>query len=92
MMANVTLTTAEELRVKLNLPTEKIRSVMFFESGFPWMGQHPLAYSRKSQCWTAMARPGKWAMIQENQDIYLWAERVDRLRSEYYLLRANAIL
>ena len=46
MMANVTLTTAEELRVKLNLPTEKIRSVMFFESGFPWMGSIHLRIAR----------------------------------------------
>jgi len=42
MMNNVTLREAAELRVTLDLPPEKIRRVMFFESGFTWMGQHGL--------------------------------------------------
>ena len=47
MMDHVTLREAAELRVKLDLPPEKIRRVMFFESGFGWMGQHRSVITRK---------------------------------------------
>jgi len=89
MMANVTLAASAELRVKLDLPPEKIHRVMFFESGFNWMGQHPLKYNEESQCWTVMINPGQRAWIQENQDIYVWAEGTDGLRSEYYPVRVG---
>ena len=67
MMDHVTLREAAELRVKLDLPPEKIRRVMFFESGFGWMGQHGLGYNKEAQCWTARVEPGNRAAIQENE-------------------------
>jgi hypothetical protein len=84
MAAHVTLTNVAQLQVKLNMPPEQIRRVLFFESGFPWMGQHPLQYDKALQCWTAEIRPGGRAQIQENEEIYVWAEGSDGLRSEYY--------
>ena len=83
MMGNVTLTRGVELRVQVNLPPEKIRRVMYFESGFPWMGQHPLKYNATLCCWVAMVTPGKRAAIQEHEEIYVWAETDSGLRSEY---------
>lgn len=83
MLGNVTLTREAELRVQVNLPPDKICRVMFFESGFPWMGQHPLKYNDKLRCWVAMVKPGRRDTIQENEDIYVWAEASDGLRSEY---------
>jgi hypothetical protein len=67
MMDNVTLREGAKLRVKLDLPPEKIRRVLFFESGFGWMGQHSLGYSPACQCWTGRATPGNRAAIQENE-------------------------
>jgi hypothetical protein len=89
MTAHVTLTAKAELRVKLDLPPERIQRVMYFESGFPWMGQHPLRYSREGRYWTAEVTPGDRARIQENEYIYVWAEGTDGLRSEYYPVRAG---
>jgi hypothetical protein len=89
MMDNVTLREAAELRVKLDLPPEKIGRVMFFESGFGWMGQHSLGYSPAFQCWTGMVTPGNRAAIQENDYIYVWAEGADGLRSEYYPVKVG---
>ena len=83
MLEHVTLTDPAMLRVKLDLPPEKVRRVMFFESGFGWMGQHPLSYSPSGQCWTGNISPGNRAAIQENEFIYVWAEGSDGLRSEY---------
>lgn len=83
MMDHVTLTEPAELRVKLDVPPEKVRRVMFFESGFGWMGQHGLGYSPACQCWTGKVTPGHRAAIQENEYIYVWAEGTDGLRSEY---------
>jgi len=83
MMDNVTLREGAELRVKVDLPPEKLRRVMFFESGFGWMGQHNLGYSKEAQCWTAGVTPGNRASIQENEYIYVWAEGADGLRSDY---------
>jgi hypothetical protein len=83
MMGNVTLTRGAELRVKVNLPPEQIGRVMFFESGFRWMGQHPLKYDAKLGCWKGMVEPGHRVAIQENEDVYVWAEARDGLRSEY---------
>ena len=89
MLAHVTLTGEAELRVTLDLPPEKIKQVMFFESGFTWMGQHPLQYDKERQCWTAKVKPGERARIQENEDIYVWAEGTDGLRSEYYPVKVG---
>jgi len=83
MMSNVTLREGTELRVMVDLPPEKLRRVMFFESGFGWMGQHNLGYSKEAQCWTAGVTPGNRASIQENEYIYVWAEGADGLRSDY---------
>jgi hypothetical protein len=58
MMENVTLKEAAELRVTLDLPPDQIKRVMFFESGFGWMGQHGLGYNKEAQCWTASVTPG----------------------------------
>jgi hypothetical protein len=89
MMENVTLREAAELRVKLDLPPEKIKRVMFFESGFGWMGQNGLGYNKEAQCWTAMVTPGSRAAIQENEYIYVWAEGTDGLRSDYYPVKVG---
>ncbi len=89
MMDNVTLREAAELRVKLDLPLEQIRRVMFFESGFGWMGQHGLSYNPEAQCWTGAVTPGNRATIQENEYVYVWAEGVDGLRSEYYPVKVG---
>jgi len=83
------LTREAELRVRVDLPPEKIRRVMFFESGFEWMGQHPLGFDQTQQCWTAKVKPGDRARIQENEHIYVWAEGADGLRSEYYPVKVG---
>ena len=83
MMTNVTLGRSAELRVKVNLPPDRIRRIMYFESGFTWMGEHALQYDPAKQYWTAEVKPGPRARIQENEDIYVWAEGTDGLRSEY---------
>ncbi|MHB8972466.1 MAG: hypothetical protein ACYC3X_21310 [Pirellulaceae bacterium] len=77
------------LRVTINLPPEQIKHVMYFESGFGWMGQHPLEYDRDLLCWTAMVQPGPRASIQENEAIYVWATGSDGLRSEYYPVKVG---
>jgi hypothetical protein len=89
MMRNVTLDSEAELRVKLNQPSERIHRVMYFDSGFTWMGQHSLQYDNKNQSWTAMVKPGDRGRIQENEDIYVWAEGADGLRSEYYPVKVG---
>lgn len=89
MMGKVTLQEGAEVRVNLDLPPERIRQVMFFESGFPWMGQHNLDFNTKSQCWTAQVTPGNRASIQEHDCIYVWAEGADGLRSEYYAVKVG---
>jgi hypothetical protein len=89
MMENVTLTESAELRVKLDLPPAGIKRVMFFESGFTWMGQHGLVYNNEVQCWTARVQPGNRATIQENESIYVWAEGADGLRSDYYPVKVG---
>ena len=77
MMDNVTLREVAELRVKLDLPPEQITRVMFFESGFGWMGQHGLSYHQEAQSWIGTVTPGNRAAIQENEYVYVWAEGVD---------------
>ena len=89
MMTHVTLKDPAELRVKLDLPPEKIRRVLFFESGFTWMGQHDLGYNKEAGCWTAMVLPGNRAAIQENEFIDVWAEGSDGLRSEYHPVKVG---
>ena len=79
----VTLKEAAELRVTVDLLPDQIRRVMYFESGFGWMGQHGLGYNPACQCWTGKVTPGNRAAIQENEYIYVWAEGIDGLRSEY---------
>ncbi len=89
MMSNVTLSREAELRVKVNLSPEKIRRVMFFESGFSWMGQHALKYNKELQCWTARIKGGDRARIQENEDVYVWVEDKAGLRSEYFPVKVG---
>jgi hypothetical protein len=89
MMAHVTLQAAASLRVKINLPPEKIDRVMYFESGFGWMGQHQLGYDKDSLCWTGLVQPGPRASIQENETIYVWAAGTDGVRSEYYPVKVS---
>jgi hypothetical protein len=89
MMGNVTLTREAELRVQVNLPPEQICRVMYFESGFPWMGQHPLKYNDTLRCWVAMVKPGKRAAIQEHEEVYVWAEADSGLRSEYVAVKVG---
>ncbi|MDR2674172.1 MAG: hypothetical protein LBC18_04710 [Opitutaceae bacterium] len=89
MTRNVTLGTPADLRVKLDLPPEQIGRVMFFESGFKWMGQHPLRYDKEHGCWTAAVAPGSRDRIQENEYIYVWAEGKDGFRSEYHPVKVG---
>jgi len=89
MLGPVTLREGAELRVKLDQPPDKIKRVMFFESGFGWMGQHGLGYNRAAQGWTAVVIPGNRATIQENEYIYVWAEGADGLRSDYYPVKVS---
>ncbi len=83
MMDRVTLQSDAELRVQLDRSPQEIRRVMYFESGFGWMGQHALNYSKELGTWTARVTPGGRASIQENEYIYVWAEGTNGLRSEY---------
>jgi hypothetical protein len=80
---NVTPGTATQLRVKLDLPPDLVREVMYTESGFPWMGIHGLGFDRDLQCWTADVVPGNRAAIQESEYIYVWAVGRDGLHSDY---------
>ncbi|MEI7953709.1 MAG: hypothetical protein WCJ66_00950 [Verrucomicrobiota bacterium] len=89
MIGNVTLKDPAELRVKIDLPPEKIRMVAFFQSGFGWMGQENLTYNKEAGCWTAKVVPGNRAAIQENEFIYVWAEGSDGLRSDYYPVKVG---
>ena len=50
---NVTLNRPTQLRVRVDLPPEKLQAVKFSESGFPWMGIGSLAYDRELNCWVA---------------------------------------
>jgi len=89
MLGNVALAKGAELRVRLDRPPEQIRRVMYFESGFGWMGQHALAYDKASGLWTAQVRPGSRAAIQEHDVVYVWAEGSDGLRGEYEPVRVG---
>ena len=89
MLAHVTLRDGARLQIKVNLPPKEIKRVMYFESGFPWMGQHGLSYSQESQSWLGKVTPGNRDRIQENEDIYVWAEGTDGLRSEYYPVKVE---
>ena len=89
MTGPVTQKEAAELRVTLDLAPERIRRVLYFESGFPWMGQHDLRYDPAAQSWTAKVAPGPRTAIQEHDCIYVWAEGADGLRSEYYPVRVT---
>lgn len=89
MLANVTLADAAELRAKVDLPFEKIRRVMYFESGFGWMGQHPLSFDPANQNWGAQVGPGNRAAIREHHEIYVWAVATDGLWSEYYPVKVG---
>ena len=46
------------------------------------MGQHVLGYNQEAQSWTGTVTPAV-AAIQENEYVYVWAEGVDRFRSDY---------
>lgn len=69
----VTLTRPTRLRVRVNLPSERLQAVKFTESGFPWMGIGELHYDATSQCWTAKLTPGPRERIQESEYVYVWA-------------------
>ena len=89
MMGHVTLKASAELRVKMDLPPERIAQVRYFHSGFTWMGIEGLRYDKELQCWTGLVRPGNRASIQENEWIYVWAEGRDGLRSEYHPVKVE---
>ncbi|MCX5653111.1 MAG: hypothetical protein NTY65_00450 [Planctomycetota bacterium] len=86
---NVTLGRSTQLRVKVDLPCEKIREVKYTESGFPWMSISGLGYNRDLKCWTADVRPGPRASIQESEYIYVWAVGTDGLHSDYYPVKVG---
>jgi hypothetical protein len=77
------------IEVKLADYPKGIGKVMFFESGFGWMGQHPLGYDAKTKTWRGHVSPGHRWRIQENECIYIWAEGKDALRSEYFPLKVD---
>ena len=86
---NVTLRKSTQLRVKVDLPPEKIRTVTYSHSGFPWMGKVGLKYNKKLQCWVAGVRPGARWRIQESEYIYVWAVGRDGLHSDYYPVKVG---
>jgi len=77
------------VEVKLADYPKGIRKVMFFESGFGWMGRHPLGYNAKTKTWRGNVSPGHRSRIQENEFIYIWAEGKDGLRGEYFPLKVD---
>jgi hypothetical protein len=89
MVSRVTRTEPAELRVTLDLPPEKVARVMFLESGFKWMGQHPLKFDPTLERWTARVTPGERDAIQESEHIHVWAEGTDGARSDYTPVRVE---
>ncbi len=87
--SNVTLTKATQLRVKVDLSHEKIHSVTYSHSGFPWMGNVELKYDEELKCWVANVKPGARDSIQESEYIYVWAVGCDGLYSDYYPVRVG---
>jgi len=86
---NVTLAKATHLRVKIDLPPDKLREVKYTESGFPWMGIHDLRYDKDLRCWTGEVAPGNRARIQESEYIHVWAVGRDGLHSDYYPVKVG---
>lgn len=86
---NVTLKKSTQLRVKVDLPPEKIQTVTYTHSGFPWMGKVGLGYNRKLQCWIANVTPGNRASIQESEYIYVWVVGRNGLYSDYYPVKVG---
>jgi hypothetical protein len=78
-----------EFEVKLADYPAGIKKVMFFESGFGWMGQHGIGYDGRAKVWRGTVTPGSRWRIQEHEFIYIWAEGKDGLRSEYYPLKVD---
>lgn len=89
MQGNVTLRRPAVLQVRLDRPPEQVHRVMFFESGFTWMGQHQLTYDASTGSWLGKVTPGSRAAIQEHDVIYVWAEGRDGLRGEYTPVRVG---
>lgn len=89
MQGNVTLAKPAALQVKLDRPPAQIRRVMFFESGFGWMGQHELRYEASTGSWVGQVTPGSRAAIQEHDVVYVWAEGHDGVRGEYTPVRVG---
>ncbi len=77
------------VEVKIADYPKGISRVMYFQSGFPWMGQHALDYDTITKTWHAPVSPGPRWRIQENEFIYIWAEGNDGLRSEYFPVRVD---
>jgi len=75
--------------VKLADYPKGIAKVMFFESGFGWMGQHGIGYDARTNTWRGTVTPGRRWRIQEHEFIYIWAEGEDGLRSEYFPLKVD---
>ncbi len=78
-----------EFEVKLADYPAGIKKVMFFESGFGWMGQHGIGYDARAKVWRGTVTPGQRWRIQEHEFIYIWAEGKDGLRSEYFPLKVD---
>jgi len=82
-VGKVTLSKPTKLVAKVNLPSDQIQSVMFTESGFPWMSIGRMSYDKSLDCWTADLVPGDRGKIQENEFVYVWAEAKNGLHSDY---------
>lgn len=80
---NVTLNRPTQLRVRVDLPPEKLREVRYSESGFPWMSMGGMSYDRGLGCWVADLPPGPRAAIQESEYVYVWAVGSDGLWSDF---------
>ena len=86
---NVTLSRPTQLRVRVDVPPEKLRAVNYTESGFGWMGIHALGYDGTLGCWTGQVVPGNRAAIQESEYIHVWAVDRDGLHSDYYPVKVG---
>ncbi|MBF89992.1 MAG: hypothetical protein CMG75_10165 [Candidatus Marinimicrobia bacterium] len=73
-----------QIEVSLDLPPDKINSVTYSHSGFPWMGKVSFKYNHEKKLWVADIIPGERWKIQESEYIYVWAVGKNGLYSEFY--------
>ena len=86
---NVSPGKVSQLEVRLNLSPDKIESVTYSHSGFPWMGKVSLEYNDDKKMWIADIVPGDRWRIQESENVFVWAVGIDGLYSEFYPVKVG---